>query len=99
MKVGMVDAFKDGENQFKSCAEVFQRPKEKRNFVVHLNKKCKSNERFNCDIFHKDFSRNSTLDQHRETIHNEAYRKSTHSCERCSFLRKYKSSLDRHKND
>ena len=98
IKVGMVDAFKDGENQFKSksCAKVFQGPKGKRNLIMHLTKKCKSNERFNYDICQKDFSRNATLGHHRETIHNEAYRKSTYSCESCSFLTKYKSSLDRH---
>jgi len=97
-KVGLVNTFKDGENQFKckSCAKVFQGPNGENNFVKHLTERCKSNERFKCDICHKDFSRSATLDQHREATHNDANRESTYSCTSCSFLTKYKSSLDRH---
>ena len=93
----MVDTFKEDGNKFKckSCGEVFKGPKGKKNLVMHLTKKCKPNERVDCNDCHKDFSTKANLDRHRESMHNEA-NKSIFSCESCSFLTKYKRNLTRH---
>jgi hypothetical protein len=96
MKVDMAESFKEKENQFKckSCDQIFSGPKGETNLVTHLTKKCKS-DRFNCDDCHKDFSRQDNLDHHKKTMHNVT-NKSIFSCEKCSFLTKFKTSLTRH---